>query len=406
MLTKQIVKKEFEKEPDKYWGVEIFKEKGFVRKQCEKCGKFFWTLQQDRKVCPDQPCSNYEFIGKTITKVKWDYIEAWKEFEKFFVKNGHTSIKRYPVVSRWHPKLFFTIASIQDFQRIEPTGVVFEYPENPLIVPQISLRFNDIPNVGITGKHMTCFQMSGQHAFNDETGRGYWKDKCIELNFNFLTKVMGIPEQEVIYVGNIWAMPDFSAFGPCIESFSKGLEIVNSVLMQFKATDSGFAELPIKVIDVGWGHERLPWFTQGTPTVYEVAFGPVIEKLMKATGIEYDKKFFAKYSRFAGSLDIDEVPDIKLARINLAKQLKTSVDEIERKIAPLEVMFAVADHTKTLVFAITDGGIPSNVGGGYNLRVVLRRALSFIDKFKLNLKLEDVAFWHIDYLKKIFPARK
>ena len=63
----------------------------------------------------------------------------------------------------------------------------------------------------------------------------------------------------------------------------------------------------------------------------------------------------------------------------------------------------MADHVRTLVFAITDGGLPSNVGGGYNLRVVLRRALSFINEFKLDISLEEVANWHIDYLKAIYP---
>jgi alanyl-tRNA synthetase len=69
----------------------------------------------------------------------------------------------------------------------------------------------------------------------------------------------------------------------------------------------------------------------------------------------------------------------------------------------MQAIYSIADHTRALLFALSDKGIISNVGGGYNLRVIFRRALSFIDKFKWNLKLEDVIYWHIDYLKKLFP---
>ncbi|RLJ06455.1 MAG: alanine--tRNA ligase, partial [Candidatus Aenigmatarchaeota archaeon] len=231
MLTKEGLKKEFEKNWKKHYEVELFREKGFIRKKCPNCGKNFWTLDPDRKLCGDPPCENYGFIGKTITKGKWDYIETWKQFEKFFVKEGHTSIPRYPVIDRWRPDLFFTIASIQDFQRLDQGNMVFEYPANPLVVPQVCLRFNDISNVGVTGRHHTSFIMSGQHAFGYPK-EGYFKDRCMELNFGFLHRVMGIPETEITYIEDLWTMPDFSAFGPSIEAFSKGLELVNHVFMQ------------------------------------------------------------------------------------------------------------------------------------------------------------------------------
>jgi alanyl-tRNA synthetase len=400
MISKELLLKEFQKEAGKHWKVELFEREGFVRKVCKKCGKGFWTLQE-KELCPAHDV--YGFIGQPITKVRWDFLQGWKEFENFFKKNGHTLMKRYPVVSRWHPTLFFTIASIQDFIRIDASGLTFEYPYNPLIVPQMSLRFNDVQNVGVTGKHMTCFLMGGQHAFNDESGKGYWKDRCIELDFDFFTKVMKIPKEELVYVEDFWSMPDFSAFGPTIEAFSKGLELVNHVFMEFTATQTSYKELPIKVIDTGWGSERLLWFTQGTPTVYDVAFGDVVEKLKKATGIQYDESFFNRYAVFAGQLDIEEAADIKFARDWVAKQLKVSKEELEKNVAPMEALYAVADHARALAFAIADGALPSNVGGGYNLRIILRRALSFIEKFGWPLKLEDVAIWHAKYLKKIFP---
>jgi alanyl-tRNA synthetase len=402
MLTKKDLIKEFQKRPEEYWSVEIFKERGFTRRQCVNCGKFFWSVAE-RKLCADPPCQKYEFIHNTITKVKWNYIETWKNFERFFVKNGHTSVPRYPVIDRWRPDLFFTMCSIQDFQRLDNGKMTFEYPANPLVVPQVSLRFNDIPNVGVTGRHHTSFIMPGQHAFNDDTGRGYWKDRTIELNYKWFTGEMGIPEEELIYIEDLWAMPDFSAFGPCMETFSKGLELVNSVFMQFTASNGSYKELPLKVIDVGWGHERLVWFSNGTSTGYEAVFDEVGEKMFKKVGLKIDKDLFDRYAMIAGGLNLDEVSDAGRAWQNIAGMLKVDESELKKTVEPVQAMYAIADHAKTLLFAIVDGGIPSNVGGGYNLRLVLRRALNFIDQFNFDLDLAEVAEWHAKFLKPMFP---
>jgi alanyl-tRNA synthetase len=71
--------------------------------------------------------------------------------------------------------------------------------------------------------------------------------------------------------------------------------------------------------------------------------------------------------------------------------------------APYEAIYTIADHTRTLVFAISDGALPSNVGGGYNLRVILRRALSILERLGWSMKLEDIADMHIDYVKHMYP---
>lgn len=402
MLTKEKIRKILNKEPEKHWKVKLFEDLGFERKVCPKCGKGFWTLDPDRETCPDPACGEeYGFIGHPITKKRYDYIEMWKEFEKFFVKNGHASIPRYPVIAVWRKDLLFNIASIVDFQRFDEGVMVFEYPANPLIVPQICLRFNDVANVGVTGRHNTAFTMAGQHAFN-WPHEGYWKDKTIELNFKFLTEVLGIPKEEIIYVEELWTMPDLSAFGPYLESFSRGLELSNSGFMEFGKHKDSFKELPMKVVDVGWGLERLIWFTNGTPTAYDVIFGPVTDKLKEVTGIDYDKEFLEKYFRLAGKLDFESLGK-KKGRELIAKELNISVEKIEKEVAPLEALYAIADHTRALVFAITDGALPSNVGAGYFLRLILRRSLSFIDKFGWKLDLADVCEWHIEYLKKVYP---
>jgi alanyl-tRNA synthetase len=400
MLTKQGLKQQFAKEWKKHYQIGLFRDKGFMRKECPHCGQHFWTLDPDRKSCGTPPCENYGFIGKPITKVKWDYVTAWKAFEKFFKKNAHTSVPRYPVIDRWRPDLYFTIASIQDFQRIDSGSVVMEYPADPLVVPQVCLRFNDIENVGVTGRHHTSFIMPGQHSFGN-----YWKDRTIELNFRFINQVMGVPEREITYLEDMWSMPDFSQFGPSLETFSRGLELVNSVFSQFTASSpiaSSYKDLPHKVVDVGWGHERLVWFSNGTTTGYDAVFEPVIKWMMKKTGIK-ETSLFNKYSVLAGSLTVDEVKDMAKMREKVAREIGVSVKELNSIVEPMQALYAIADHAKTLLFAVTDGGIPSNVGGGYNLRVVLRRSLSFMEDHKFDFGLEDIAELHAKQLRSMFP---
>jgi len=399
MKEKDVLRAKFSKDPKRYYEVDLFTREGFIRKQCSNCGRFFWTLNQDRETCPEPPCQQYDFVGNPPTNRRFDYVDAWNQIESFFVKNGHTSIKRYPVVCRWRPDLFFTVASIIAFQRIEGGEIVFDMPANPLIIPQTCLRFNDIQNVGISGKHYSSFGMIGQHSIMD--GEGYWKDRCIDLDFELLTGPFGIKPEEVIFTEDVWV--GFGAFGYSLEYNVRGLELGNAVFTEFKGTPSNYKIMQDKVIDMGAGLERFAWITQGTPTSYDSVFGPVMKKLITRSNTEYDKEFYLKYSRIAGMFNIDEIPDIDAAKTHASKILKVSKEELTNQTSKLEALYALADHVRTLVFAISDGGLPSNVGGGYNLRVILRRALSFIDKFKWNISLEEVATWHIDYLKEIYP---
>ena len=177
-MEKQSLLSLFSSNPDKYYKVSLFDEKGFKRQNCKLCGKFFWSII-DKKSCPEH--DNYSFIGDPPTSKRLDFVNTWKELSSFFRKNDHEVIQRYPVVCRWREDLYFTIASIVDFQRVMNGKIVFEIPKNPLVVPQMCLRFNDIENVGLTGRHYTSFCMVGQTCNADAPG-GYWKDKCIELD--------------------------------------------------------------------------------------------------------------------------------------------------------------------------------------------------------------------------------
>jgi alanyl-tRNA synthetase len=216
-----------------------------------------------------------------------------------------------------------------------------------------------------------------------------------------LTKVLGIPAEEIVFIEDAWLGPN--AFGPCLEYHVQGLELGNAVFTEFVGTLDNYREMKNKVIDMGAGWERLTWITQGTPTSYDCIFGPVIEKLKKACGVKYDEEIFLKYARVCGRLNVDEIDDMISAKTKIASQLGISLEDLEKNIEPMQAIYSIADHTRALLFALADKGIISNVGGGYNLRVILRRALSFIDKFKWDLKLVDVIYWHIDYLKELFP---
>ncbi|MDE1860943.1 MAG: alanine--tRNA ligase [Candidatus Micrarchaeota archaeon] len=397
-ISKESLKKEFAKKPEEYYNVALFDEQGFERRTCRHCGKKFWSIT-DTDSCGDSSHTEYTFFKEK--PVPTSYTDFWKDFASFFKKNGHAEVKRYPVVSRWRQDLYFTIASIQDFQRIESGAMSFEYGSNPLVVPQICLRFSDIENVGVTGRHLTSFTMAGQHAF-DYPKSGYWRDRCIELNFNYLTKVLGVNKKDLVYAEDVWAMGDFSEFGPSLESFAKGAELVNSVFTQFELANGRIRELPGKVVDVGWGFERLMWFHSGFDTAYEAVFHGTITKLKPKIGFEIDNRLFKRFSAFSSELDITESGG-KSKEMAMLRKAGISEHDYETKIKPMQALYAVLDHTRTLLFAISDGALPSNVGGGYNLRVILRRAISFMETYDLSFDLNELAAMEAAELKPLFP---
>ena len=396
MVDKSSIRKEFSRNWEKYYKLDFLVENGFRRNVCKKCGKGFWSLVE-REFCPDQPCSDYEFIDNPVGE-RTDYISMWRKVEKFFVKNGHASIRRYPVIARWYPPLYFTDASIVDFYRIENGSVIFEFPANPLIIPQPCIRFTDLPNVGVTGRHYTSFVMIGQHSMYDGKN-GYWKERCIELDYRMLTEVLKIPPEEIVFVEDAWV--GTGAFGSSLEYFVRGLELGNAVFTEFLITPSGTKEMPYKVIDMGAGLERFCWLVNGSKTSYEAVFGDMVKKLREKVGVSLEE-VPEGYWKIAGRLNVEEMRSDEL-REYLAKNLGMSLEGIREKIESVQALYAIVDHARTLALAITDGMIPSNVGGGYNLRVILRRCLDFIERFEWDLDLVEVCEMHAHHFKQIAP---
>jgi len=397
-LDKNQILKEFSSDPDKYYNVKLFQEQGFVRKSCSKCGRFFWTLDANRTLCPDDGIDTYSFIGEPPTSKRFDYTQAWKQVEEFFVKNNHTSVSRYPVVCRWRDDLYFTIASIVDFQRIMGSKVVFEFPANPLVVPQTCLRFKDLENVGVTGRHFSSFCMIGQHSVPNN--QGYWKDECVDLDYRLLTDQFGIKKEEVVFVEDVWA--GGGSFGPSLEYFVRGLELGNAVFTEFQGELGQHTTLDQRVIDMGAGLERFAWITMGTPTAYDCCFGPINEKLFNTIGIDSDSEVLRKYFTEIAK-EIDHYDDLNEVRRLAIKNAGITDSQLTKMITPMEGMYLIADHLRTLIFAITDGALPSNVGGGYNLRMMLRRINATISKLNLKLDIDDLIDSHIDYLKDTYP---
>ena len=397
-MDKKGILKEFSSDPDRYYKVKLFEEQGFVRKSCSKCGRFFWTLDSERGLCPEDAEDTYSFIGEPPTAKRFDYTQAWKQVEEFFVKNNHTSVSRYPVVCRWRDDLYFTIASIVDFQRVMGSKVVFEFPANPLVVPQTCLRFKDLENVGVTGRHFSSFCMIGQHSIPNS--QGYWKDECVDLDYRLLTEQFGIRKEEVVFVEDVWA--GGGSFGSSLEYFVRGLELGNAVFTEFQGELGKHTTLDQKIIDMGAGLERFAWITKGTPTAYDCCFGPITNHLFEKIGIQSDSEMLRNYfTSIAKNLEIYD--DLSVVRRHAVKAAGLTEDQINRIITPLEGMYLIADHLRTLIFAITDGALPSNVGGGYNLRMMLRRINGTIDRMNLKVDIDELIDMHIDYLKDTYP---
>ncbi|MGM5485226.1 MAG: alanine--tRNA ligase [Nanobdellota archaeon] len=403
MLSDKELKKEFKKEaskdPENNYPTEFLKKEGFMRRECTSCGTFFWTVNEDQVICGDPECQG----GVNITednpaKNELSYINVWEKIKEMLGPRGYTAIERYPTAARWNPTTEFVIASIAAFQPYVVTGEI-EPPARKLVIPQFCLRFADVDNVGITGSHMTGFVMIGQHMFVDESE---WdQEKAFKDIYDYLITGVGLPKEELTLHEDAWA--GGGNFGPCMEFFSRGIELFNQVYMLYEQTDSGRQPLKNKVLDMGLGMERIAWFSQGKSNIYEATFPETIAKLKEATDVSFDQELYAKFCRYSALLNADEVEDMDTAWEDVAGKINVSVDELKRKIAPMTALYSVAEHARTLLVAIVDGSLPSNVGGGYNLRLIFRRAMSFIDKNGWTIDMGKVAEWHAKELEGLFP---
>lgn len=299
----------------------------------------------------------------------------------FFMEKGHSQEPSAPLVPINDPSLLWINSGVATLKKYFDGRVV---PENPRITnAQKSIRTNDIENVGKTARHHTFFEMLGNFSIGD-----YFKKEAIHYAWEFLTDSkwiafepeklsitihpedeeayniwkdeIGIPEERLIRLeGNFWDIgegpsgPNSEIFYDRGESYGNDmndpelypggeneryLEIWNLVFSEFNHNpDNTYTPLPKQNIDTGMGLERMASVVQDVPTNFDTdLFMPIIRQTEQISGKSY--------------------------RAN-------EVDDTAFKV--------IADHVRTVAFAIGDGALPSNEGRGYVLRRLLRRAVRF-----------------------------
>ncbi|MCQ6273585.1 alanine--tRNA ligase [Bacillus sp. V3B] len=309
-------------------------------------------------------------------------------FLEFFKEKGHAVEPSASLVPHEDPSLLWINSGVATLKKYFDGRVV---PENPRLTnAQKSIRTNDIENVGKTARHHTFFEMLGNFSIGD-----YFKEEVIEWAWEFLTDEkwigfdpeklsvtihpedeeayeiwrhkVGVPEERIIRLeGNFWDIGEGPS-GPNTEIFydrgleygndqsdpelypggenDRYLEIWNLVFSEFNHNPDGtYTPLPKKNIDTGMGLERMTSVVQDVETNFDTdLFIPIIRATEEISGAEYGK-------------------------------------EKEKDVA----FKVIADHVRTVAFAIGDGAIPSNEGRGYVLRRLLRRAVRYAKQIDIN----------------------
>ncbi|QHS17014.1 alanine--tRNA ligase [haloarchaeon 3A1-DGR] len=388
--------------------LDYFEEEGFHRRECSSCGVHFWTRDPDRTTCGEPPCADYSFIDDPGFDEAYTLEEMREAFLSFFEDHDHERIDPYPVAAnRWRDDVLLTQASIYDFQPLVTSGKT-PPPANPLAISQPCIRMQDIDNVGKTGRHTMAFEMMAHHAFNvredaDEEyayeGEVYWKDETVQYCDEFFES-MGANLEEITYIEDPWVGGGNA--GPAIEVIYKGAELATLVFMCMEQDPDGDYELKdgntysymdTYIVDTGYGLERWTWMSQGTATVYEAIYPDAIAFLKEHAGIDYadeERAIVNRAAKLAGRLDIDDVDDMEAARGDIAEKLDVDVDELRNLLEPLEDIYAIADHSRTLAYMFGDGIVPSNVGTGYLARMVLRRTKRLVDTVGVDAPLDEL----------------
>ncbi|MCI4320371.1 MAG: alanine--tRNA ligase [Thermoplasmata archaeon] len=327
----------------------FFQREGFQRRACAGCGEAFWTLG-DHTRCQEEPCTPYGFLGHSPLKRPYSADEMREAYLGFFERRGHTRLRRYPTVARWRNDVFFTQASIYDFQPWVTSGAI-PPPANPLTISQPCLRFNDLVEVGHSGRHHTMFEMMAHHAFNRPDHEVYFKDRCTELCHEWYTSELGADPRLLTYKEEAWE--GGGNLGPSLSVGILGLEVATLVFMEYTRDGAATKPMPLTVVDTGYGLERNTWLSQGTRSTYEAVFGG-------------------------------------------------PYDELRRTFPPADAAVLV-DHARSLNFLLVDGVVPSNSKAGYFARLVLRRMLRVLAKAPEAPELVAVVDRAGRELARVFP---
>lgn len=386
----------------------FFLENDYVRKRCPRCGEYFWTLNPDQTLCGESNsygCAEYTFIGRSPVNRAYTLAEMRESFLSFFEKRGHMRIKPYPIVARWRDDLYFTNASIIDFQPYVTEGMI-PPPANPLVISQPCVRFPDLENVGPTfGRHLTIFEMGGHHAFNYPDKEVYWKDETVRYHHDFVTNTLGVKPEYVVYKEGVWSGGGNA--GPDVESIIGGLEVATLVFMKYKVVGKDFIELPIRTVDTGYGIERFTWLSQGSVSCFHAVYGGLLDKIMGLAGVgNVDKNLLAGFAKFSGLISISKTVSRNENWRRISSILNMDVNELQRIINPVVDVFTVTDHTKCLAFMLAEGVVPSNVEEGYLTRLLIRRTYRLLRNLAIEELMPDIIDMQVAYWSRDFPHLK
>ena len=402
--------------------LQVFHENGYTRRQCRVSGLWFWSSDPNRDTCGDTEEDEYTFIGAPIidgfSQRGRELKNAMREeFIGFFEEREHTRVEPYPVLARWRDDIHLTIASIADFQPHVTSGAV-EPPANPLAISQPCIRLNDIDAVGRSGRHLTTFEMMAHHVFNrpDEGKMYYWMEECVKYCHDMLCVTFGIDPAEITYVENPWSGGGNA--GPAVEVIVGGLELATLVFMNLEEDEEGdveikgvnYSEMPLQIIDTGYGLERFCWAAAGTPTIYEAIYPESVAWLKEQAGFSADMfdmtqgeldSLLGEMSRLFGIMNIeagsdgDRMREVFLSRL---KERGHSIDSVmfAAITEPLSKIYAIPDHMHALANMLGDGLVPSNAKAGYLARMIARRVLRMRDDLGLEVSLSDLALHHLD----------
>ena len=331
-------------------------------------------------------------------------IEIRNKYLNFFKNHGHVVIPSAPVIPENDPSVLFTTAGMQP---LVPYLLGEPHPAGTRLTDyQKCVRTNDIDEVG-ENRHLTYFEMLGNWSLGD-----YFKEESIQMSYDFLTKELGIPveklsvtcfagdedcardevtascwkkagipEERIYYFGkddNWWIAGETGPCGPDTEMFydtgkpkcspecnpscgcGKYVEIWNNVFMEFYKDENGkYSKLKQHNVDTGLGLERMTMLLEGKETPFETElFAPIMDKLV----------------------ELQKVDNIASRRI-------------------------VAEHLRSSMMIICDGGRPSNVDRGYILRRLIRRMVRHMNKLQISLdELSTLIDINVENLKEMYPA--
>ena len=403
--------------------IPFWQESGHSCRECTVTGLRFWSRDPSRTTSGDTVEDSYTFIGNPIIEGFPMRGKALKDamretFLDYFEQRGHARIDPYPVLARWRDDIHLTIASIADFQPHVTSGLV-PPPANPLGISQPCIRLTDVAAVGRSGRHLTTFEMMAHHAFNrpDEGDVIYWIDQCVRYCDDMLVNTFGITPEEITFIDN--PLSGGGNAGPALEVIVGGLELATLVFMNLEEHEDGdveikglrYREMPLQIIDTGYGLERFCWAAAGTSTIYEAIYPESVDWLKKIAGFDSmveglglgvdTDDLLAELSQLAGILNIDDGPDVDSLYQRLVERLgdggvEISVSNLKRLTEPLSSIYAIPDHMHAICNMLGDGLVPSNAKGGYLARMMARRVCRMKGDLGIEISLTELAAHHID----------